>query len=143
MNFERLREQALLHKTWRAANPGPLISIWNLRTCGREALPVPSPMSPHSMVYVGRACANFSASPLGNPYTVENYGREKSVALYRDWLESKINTDAEVNAALEEILRYSLELRGIALGCWCYPAPCHAAHILSIIERMYKERHNG
>lgn len=59
-------------------------------------------------VYIGRP------SKWGNPFTVEEHGRDGAVDAYAEW----IKTQPELLAALPE-------LRGRVLGCWCAPKRCH------------------
>ena len=44
----------------------------------------------YKWVYVGRGAKGFEASPLANRFTVEEYGRERAVELYRDWLDDEL-----------------------------------------------------
>ena len=56
----------------------------------------------------------------GNPYTVEEYGREQAIRLYREWL---IGKDLS-------------ELRGKDLACYCVLGePCHADVLLELANR--------
>lgn len=53
----------------------------------------------------------------GNPYTIgADGGRENVIAKYRDEL---LPNEPKLLARLPE-------LKGKALGCWCWPRPCHA-----------------
>lgn len=69
-------------------------------------------------VYVGRP------SKYGNPFshkkgTLAKYKvdtREEAIDRFREWFLS--------NAELVESAKR--ELKGKTLGCWCYPAKCHA-----------------
>jgi quercetin dioxygenase-like cupin family protein len=69
--------------------------------------------------YIGRAVpeAGLEASKWGNPFVLHNDSdaeRERVLAKYRDWIVEQ----PELVAALGE-------LRGLRLGCWCAPKPCH------------------
>ena len=56
----------------------------------------------------------------GNPYTVEEYGREQAIRLYREWLVGKDLS----------------ELRGKDLACYCpLDQPCHADVLLELANR--------
>ena len=56
----------------------------------------------------------------GNPYTVEGYGREQAIRLYREWLVGKDLS----------------ELRGKDLACYCpLDQPCHADVLLELANR--------
>jgi hypothetical protein len=59
---------------------------------------------PPSAIYIGRG------TPWGNPYAVEQYGREHACALFREHVLPTINLNP---------------LRGRVLLCSCYPAACH------------------
>jgi hypothetical protein len=62
-------------------------------------------------------------SPWGNPYTVAEHGRERSVALYRQHL-------AEHPELVDTARR---ELAGKDLACWCRPGElCHADVLLKL-----------
>ena len=72
-------------------------------------------------VYIGRP------SKWGNPYKVRDHGRQKAIALYREWLYEtpegrKIMADAKK------------ELKGKILGCWCKPLPCHGDVLAEIVN---------
>jgi len=75
---------------------------------------------PAGAVYVGRP------TKWGNPFTVESFGREECLRLYRIWLDKMIE-QGKLNLA---------ELRGKDLVCWCSPEPCHADILM---ERANKE----
>jgi hypothetical protein len=56
----------------------------------------------------------------GNPYTVEEYGREAAIQRYREWV---IGKDLS-------------ELRGKDLACYCpLDQPCHADVLLELANR--------
>jgi hypothetical protein len=60
-------------------------------------------------VYIGRP------SKWGNPFAVGRDGaRAECIELYELWLLE----DEQLMATLGE-------LRGLVLGCWCAPGPCH------------------
>jgi Domain of unknown function (DUF4326) len=62
-------------------------------------------------VYIGRP------SKWGNPFTVEQHGREGCIERFREYIMHPAQAD----------LRYAArtELRGKVLGCFCSPLPCH------------------
>jgi hypothetical protein len=62
----------------------------------------------------------------GNPFDVEEYGRERSIQRYRRWLKQKLTEDPD----------FLEPLRGFHVGCFC-PAdlPCHADVILEFLYR--------
>ena len=86
--------------------------------------------------YMGRP------SVLGNPFShKENTkaahkceSREESIAKYRDWLISKIESkDRKVCAELNRL--YKIAIKGdLYLSCWCYPLDCHCRIIKEVLE---------
>lgn len=86
---------------------------------------------PHPKRVRARRDKNYEAvhrpTRWGNPYSVEEYGRSKSMKLYRRWLERKLKEDPD----------FIEPLRGYNLGCFC-PAdlPCHADVILEFLHRV-------
>jgi Domain of unknown function (DUF4326) len=63
----------------------------------------------------------------GNPFTVEEYGREAAIQHYKDWLAKKDAT---------ELREYLAPLRGKNLACWCrLDEACHADVLLELANR--------
>ena len=65
-------------------------------------------------VYIGRSnvyVPGAKQSIWANPFSVNKYGRDECLRLYKEYIMS--NPD----------------LLGKVLGCWCHPEPCHG-HIL-------------
>ncbi len=59
----------------------------------------------------------------GNPYRVEDHGRQLAVDMYRNYVPG----DPVLLAAVRS------ELRGRDLACWCRPGePCHADVLLEL-----------
>ena len=82
---------------------------------------------------------------FGNPFSIEEYGHDKAVALHRAWLIGKLEDPtipAKTRIALEqkrqEVLAALPRLRGKSLACWCppprpgQPDNCHAAMLLKL-----------
>lgn len=70
-------------------------------------------------VYVGRP------SKWGNPFAIGRDGtREQVIERYRAWVVQQ----PELMASLGE-------LRGMVLGCWCAPEPCHASVLAELADR--------
>lgn len=71
---------------------------------------------------------------LGNPFTVEEYGRKTSIEKFRESFEDKLERDDEFRKAVRE-------LHGMTLGCWCQqvdedgPA-CHGKVIAEWADRL-------
>lgn len=60
-------------------------------------------------VYIGRP------SKWGNPFEIGKDGtRDEVIAKYKSWIQTQ-----------PDLLEGVKSLRGLRLGCWCYPKPCH------------------
>lgn len=74
---------------------------------------------------------------LGNPFTVEDHGREEAITLYRRAFVDHLERNPEFRAAVKE-------LAGSTLGCWCQaldedgPA-CHAEVVAEWADRLASE----
>ena len=76
-------------------------------------------------VYIGRG------GKWGNPYSVEGYGRELAIKLYKKYLWEKIK---KKEISLEELA----SLHNKTLACYCVPLKCHG----SVLEKAAKWAHN-
>lgn len=88
-------------------------------------------------VYIGRAVSEYGlqASALGNPFTVEEYGREGAVEMYRRWLWEHIEAgDGDVLSALSALDEDSV------LACWCMPEACHGDVVMAAWEWIRENR---
>lgn len=74
---------------------------------------------PSGAVYIGRP------SYWGNPFPVEENGREYAIKRYREWL-----LDDPVGVQVAQSAR--THLRGKDLVCWCAPRACHGDVLLEI-----------
>jgi hypothetical protein len=75
---------------------------------------------PDNTIYVGRG------SKFGNPFTVENHGRDMAVKLFRNCIKDN-GSKLKFNAEDVE------QLRGKNLACWCRTdQPCHADVLLEL-----------
>lgn len=86
------------------------------------------------VIYIGRGhkpnCCHYDSN-LGNPFTVEQYGRAKAIKLFDVYLE-----DNMLDSLVEHIKdKYKLGWRSFILMCWCTP---HACHGQIIKERLLK-----
>ncbi len=71
-------------------------------------------------------------SRFGNPFPVEDHGRESAVAMYRQWIQQP--TQAELLADARQTLR------GQNLACWCRPGvSCHADVLLALVNEPLTE----
>lgn len=80
---------------------------------------------PSTAIYVGRG------TPWGNPYTVEEHGRDEAIALYRAHL-------ADFARRSPAAYRHFLgPLRGKDLACWCsLEQACHADVLLELVQEL-------
>jgi hypothetical protein len=87
-----------------------VINRWHFapKAKGLGAKPLPTPW-----LYIGRG------TPLGNPFTVANYG-SSALELYRRWLWDRLA--ARDSAVLAEMSRIT---DAHYLVCSCKPRPCH------------------
>lgn len=74
--------------------------------------------APEGAVYIGRP------SVWGNPFSVQEHGRDKALDLYHNWLWAP-----EQNGLREKAMK---ELRGKDLVCFCAPKPCHGDTLLGL-----------
>lgn len=72
---------------------------------------------PENTVYVGRG------SRWGNPFSVERYGRERAVQMFREYIG---HPNSPLGFEPEDIAR----LRGQNLACWCREGECCHADVL-------------
>ena len=92
-------------------------------------------MNDESNVYIGRMGCVFidgarypkQASIWANPFKCPRDGSlEEVLVKYERHIKHLIATQPEI---------YKLShLRGKRLGCWCYPAPCHGAVLIKLLE---------
>lgn len=75
-------------------------------------------------VYIGRG------SEWGNPFTVEDHGRDEAIRLYEKYMRERLSKEPGLVIQL-------LKLRGKVLGCFCHPKPCHGDVLITLIEEYY------
>jgi len=79
---------------------------------------------PPNTVYVGRG------SKWGNSFTVNDYGRETAVFLFRNYIG---HPNSPHGFKPEDVM----ELRGKNLACWCpLDKPCHADVLLELANSV-------
>jgi len=86
--------------------------------------------------YIGRANghAQLDASPLANPFSVKQYGREGCIKRYRRWLWERMQSgDEAVLAALRAVDAKSV------LVCWCEPLACHGDVVKAAAAWLQKQ----
>lgn len=82
---------------------------------------------PHPWLYIGRNASDPSkASPLANPYTVQEHGAA-ALDLYRQWLRERV---AAEDPAVMESLRSITPAH--SLVCSCAPRPCHGDVVVEV-----------
>lgn len=78
-------------------------------------------------VYIGRA-GHGRDGYFGNPFSgAKDGGRERAIALYREYFMKRLWVDSEFAARVEK-------LRGKRLGCFCAPQHCHGDVIVDYLE---------
>lgn len=76
--------------------------------------------------YIGRDYRGHKASPLGNPFSVQEHGRDGCIAEYHKWLRAKVDAkDTTVMNELYRLLILAKRPQGVKLLCWCFPKLCH------------------
>ena len=85
-------------------------------------------------VYIGRPNKQHvtNGSIWANNFSLQKFGREGAINMYRRWLYDMISRDPE---------KYNLKsLRGKIIGCWCVPKHCHG-HVLqeAVNEQIQQE----
>jgi Domain of unknown function (DUF4326) len=82
---------------------------------------------------------------FGNPFSIEDYGRERAIALHRAWIAGEVGNPPipskrvrELEVRRTEVIAALPSLRGKNLACWCpLPEPgerdiCHAVLLLEL-----------
>ena len=78
-------------------------------------------------VYIGRAGKGKSGY-FGNPFKIgEDGNREEVIQKYKAWFWNRVNKDVEFRNRV-------MELKGMTLGCFCHPKPCHGDVIIAWLE---------
>lgn len=74
-------------------------------------------------VYIGRG------SIWGNPFTVQEHGRDRCIQLYKEYIIERLCNEPE-------LVQQLLSLRGKRLGCFCKPQACHGDVLVELYEHM-------
>lgn len=86
-----------------------------------------------SVWYVGRSCAGWRGSALGNPFRPVGGVPGSSLPAFRSWLREVVAAGlrGEGGAAWAELVALCRVVAGggsVALGCWCAePSCCHGS----------------
>jgi hypothetical protein len=114
------------------------IEVVNIRKVGK-----PDPTKPWE-VYIGRAGYGLVGSPLGNPYSVQAYGRDRAISLFEWDIRAAVDALPDVNgrgakamnelaAEVRRLKDLYQEHRKLRLFCWCTPSACHGDTIKNIV----------
>lgn len=95
-----------------------LITVANCRGAERTA---------RHLVYVGRGDTppKLTATGLGNPFSVHDYGRAVSIYKYEGRLFS-LAPDSREWRTIRNLARKLILGESVQLFCWCAPKACHA-----------------
>ncbi len=78
-------------------------------------------------VYIGRGTL------LGNPFTVQMYGRENAIEMYQEWLRKQYKAQNNVYQELMKLAKMAKK-EGLVLICHCKPESCHGDVVKRAIE---------
>ena len=95
-------------------------------------------------VYIGRAHYNLDPSPLANPYSERQHGRDTCIELFRADLNLAM-ARGSINSKHLRVEIYRLaalhrEHGKLTLVCWCKPKACHGDVIRSVLLQMEADR---
>ncbi len=98
-------------------------AVWS--TSARVATRSPPGQSNALLVYIGVGVrGGWRESAFHNPFRLQDHGRDDAIRLYRENLERRL-----------DLMRQLRELCGRALGCWCWPRPCHGDVLRELVNR--------
>jgi len=107
--------------------------------CVRGVRPGVSSVGGRSLVYVGRSCAGWAGSALGNPFRPVAGVPGSSLPAFRRWLWSVVQFGLAGQSSAAWVVLVGLVVRvrageSLALGCWCRDsACCHASVVRSCV----------
>jgi hypothetical protein len=78
-------------------------------------------------VYIGRPGKGMDGY-FGNPFSVDEYGREGCLAKYREYFRDRVSADLEFQQRVRS-------LAGKRLGCFCAPKACHGDTIADYVNK--------
>jgi hypothetical protein len=81
-------------------------------------------------------------TPLGNPVPLSEYGREESIARYREWFEREVRRPGKVRDRFETLLDAARN-GPVTLLCWCRTVDqseplCHADVVAGALSRVLR-----
>lgn len=96
---------------------GPTIEVANIRGMSHGW------QSDPECVYIGRAGHGLTGE-WGNPFTVDESGRDAAVDRFEAWMKGEADQDVE-RERRRRMLDNLTNLRGKSLVCFCAPRRCH------------------
>ena len=78
-------------------------------------------------IYIGREFGGLPQSKWHNPFHAWMHSRITCIKLYENYIRENVDLMAAIH-----------ELSDKALGCWCYPEPCHGDVLVRIYKELYK-----
>ena len=87
-------------------------------------------------LYIGRQSPRYGGlkrSTYANPYSVQQCGRERAIALYRQDATTRIMRESHVDKG-ELRTAFLDNLTGKILVCWCKPEACHGDVLVELWE---------
>ncbi len=83
-------------------------------------------------VYIGRSGVGKKRNPLGNPYQIGPDGdREEVIRKCAYDFPLRWRTEPDFREAV-------LSCRGMRLGCYCFPQPCHGNIYCTFVNNLHK-----
>ncbi len=97
-----------------------MIKVINLKEKGKEFWR--EVLTKSKYVYIGRRVAftPFKKSKWFNPFSIKQYGRKKSIKMYKDYI------------LKSDLLNQLPELKDKILCCWCKPKACHGDILIQL-----------
>lgn len=85
-------------------------------------------------IYIGRGINGVIPNPpengcYGNPFSVEEYGRDGCISAFRIYFNGRIEKDEDFRLAV-------LTLKDKKLGCFCHPKPCHGDVYVEYLDQV-------
>ena len=75
-------------------------------------------------------------SVFGNPFTVKEYGRDKCIELYREWLRNEWKKNGKVKEELIRLAKLYKKEDVLNLACYCAPLACHGDVLAEAIQAI-------
>lgn len=75
-------------------------------------------------------------SVFGNPFSIQEHGREECINLYRQWLWNQVEAGGPVRDKLLALVDRVRSGESVNLLCTCKPKSCHGDAIKEVIESL-------